>query len=48
MQADHGVKSSCPFDINDVDYVTSISFNYGLSLMDMNQVSIGFETVEHI
>lgn len=29
----------CPFDPCDVDFVASISFNYGLSLMDMNQVT---------
>lgn len=36
-----GVESDtckCPFDPIDIDYITSISFNYGLSLMDMNQV----------
>lgn len=31
-------KKSCPFEPIDVDYVSSISFNYGLSLMDMGQV----------
>ena len=31
-------KSACPFDSTDVDYVASISFNYGLSLMDISQV----------
>jgi hypothetical protein len=35
-----GVSSTCPFDADDVDFVASISFNYGLSLMDMNQVMI--------
>ena len=32
----------CPFDPTDVDYVASISFNYGLSLMDISQVDIYF------
>lgn len=32
-------KKLCPFDPCDVDFVASISFNYGLSLMDMNQVT---------
>lgn len=31
-------KGTCPFDSTDVDYVASISFNYGLSLMDISQV----------
>lgn len=47
MQAEQGVSSGCPFEVNDVDYVTSISFNYGLSLMDMNQVFRRISTVEY-
>ena len=45
LEKDSGIEAEpvkltkeCPFDPSDVDYVASISFNYGLSLMDMNQV----------